>query len=684
MVATKQLFIGAKNLSTKTLMSFDLTPRRRRAAGGQLIAPLRTGAPQDATERHHRGSPLNLNTPPSGGECQSQFDRFIARVQRMFARQVRKLKNAARIPASAVMASLSKTVVTSGLLVLATFTVANSTVHAAEISISAHPENPVASESFQLQFRSDSKVDAEPDFSALESIINILGRNRQTSIQWINGRNSHTTTWILDVMVKAPGLLVLPEIAFGSDRSRRTVVEVRAAPPGSSAVADTGLILELEVDNETPYVQEQIILTARLLRRVELNDANLTDPSADSDVIIRRLGKDLTTQTTRNGKRYDVFERRFALFPQTSGPVTLEPLTLTTQIVRSSRSLFDPFRQSVTTRRIQSNQIELQVKPIPPSFVGDTWLPAKRLSLRDDWEPDTDTLTAGEPLTRTVFLWAEGLNSGQLPDLPITLPKGLKIYPDQPQTNEQESDTGFSAIRQQKFAIIPNSASQFVFPEVSITWWNTETDQMEIARLNERPFAVEGVIEPEPNQTEIGNVAPITATPGSNIDPNTQGTARPLGNDNNTWFILACIGLLGWAATGLAWWRRSRQWPAEATHIGEPQPTPAFSRARRDVLGACKANDPVGTKKALITWGRVAYDQAQLMTLGELAQLVAEPLDTEIRLLDEHLYGRARSTWDQFALREAFEHADYRVPATPGELKQTVTPLPDLYRLSGR
>ncbi len=571
---------------------------------------------------------------------------------------------------------------TARVITLAMLIVTCGSVHAAAITVSVEPGQPTANESFQLIFRSDSKVDAEPDFSELESVVDILGRNRQTSIQWINGRNSHTTTWILEVMANAPGRLVIPEIAFGSDRSSQTIVEIQTRGNRNPTTADTGLFLEIEVDNTTPYVQEQIILTARLLRRVQLNDANLTDPSADADVIIKRLGKDTTTQTMRDNKRYEVFERRFSIFPQTSGPVTINPMTLTTQVVNSSRLLFDPFRQSVKTRRIESNQISLEVKPIPPSFTGDTWLPAKRLSLRDDWAPDSDRLTAGEPLTRTVFLWADGLNAGQLPELPIALPDGLKIYPDQPQTSEQESDTGFSAIRQQKFAIIPNTASKIIFPPVSITWWNTQTDQQEIARLDERPFTVERVALDEPPAGETADLSSPPTAAEAPIDLPSIDAAGANGMGRNIWFILACVCLIGWLATLLAWWFRSRSAEVAITPDANASPTPGLARARRDVLGACKAKDPAGTKNALIAWGRVAFNDPQLMTLGEVAHVVAEPLDTEIRLLDEYLYGQNRTQWDQFALQEAFEHSDYRAKST-GEMKQTVNPLPDLYRLSG-
>ena len=553
---------------------------------------------------------------------------------------------------------------------------------AAEIDLSVQPEHPLANESFRLVFSADEAIDAEPNFSELETVVEILGRNRQTSIKWINGKNSQSTTWILEVIAPTPGALSIPAIAFGRDRSRATVIELRGDGSGIPPT-NSGLQLEIEVDNRTPYVQQQVILTARLLRRVEIHDAKLTDPSTSTDTIIKRLGKDATYQTTRNGKRYEVFERRYSIFPQTSGTVTINPLLLTTQIVPTSRSLFNPFPQSLRTRRIQSNAIVLEVKPIPPSYTGDTWLPARRLRLRDDWSPNEANVNAGEPLTRTVFLWADGLTAGQLPEVPIPLPAGVKIYPDQPQTSEQESATGYSAIRQQKYAIIPRVAAELLFPETSISWWNTETDQMETARLKARRFMVQGPSVTESSMSSAradDQSAPLAPTIGQSIATEIMA-ARGYNAPSYRYVTLAIVCLVGWIATAFAWWWRSRRRArSEPASYGD---TPlALARARRDVLGACKADDPAGTKRALVAWGRVALDDPRLSTLGDLIARVGAPLDKEIRHLDRCLYGNRAGSWDRKALHQAFKRGDIRPHPAPTE-QNIPAPLPELFRLSG-
>lgn len=479
-----------------------------------------------------------------------------------------------------------------------------------------------------------------------------------------------------------PGQLTIPSVAFGDDQSAVTQIEIAPNARPSTPVDDDNILLEILVDNESPYVQQQFILTARLLRTIELNDAKMTDPSTDVDAIIKRLGKDVTFHMTRDGKRYEVFERRYSIFPQTSGELRIAPMTLTTQVVNSSRGFFDSFRQTVKTRRIESNALILAVKPIPESYTGDTWLPAKHLRLRDNWIPDTTETTVGEPLTRTVVLWAEGLNAGQLPELVIDFPRGIKSYPDQPQTSEQQTDSGFSAVREQNYAIIPNVNGLLDFPEIRVTWWNTDTDQMEIARLDKRQFNVAGSIESSvPSATLSPQLSAIALDDVAFSDAQATDSAIQPQN-HRTYFILMMIFLAGWLGTGLAWWTFTRRRGGDVMPPSDADTTAStVARARIDVLGACKANDPQATKSALLRWGRAALKKPNLNTLGEIAKLVGEPLNKEIRLLDETIYGNKRENWDQFSLQESFAQSEQQ-SSNHSELITTVNVLPTLTRLA--
>ena len=552
---------------------------------------------------------------------------------------------------------------------------------AANIDVTVEPQTPTANESFRIIFRADGAVDAEPDFEALEARVEIIGRNRQTAIQWVNGRNSRTTTWVLDVIADTPGELVIPAIAFGSVSSTPLRLEI-AAGEDSGRSDEDALVLEIDADNLTPYVQQEVILTVRFLRRVELNDANLTEPQASTDAIIKRLGNDTTYQTKRNGKRYEAFERRYSVFPQTSGTTEIAPLILTTQVVQSARSVFDPFRQSMKTHRVKSNGLTLQVKPIPATYTGATWLPARRLSLRDDWSPDADTIEPGEPLERTVFLWAEGLNAGQLPEVEIALPEGLKVYPDQPQSSEQQTDSGFSALRQQKYALIPHAQGQLSFPQSELTWWNTATDRMEVARLDAREFVVSGtapasgvapapVAIAEPDDTPLSSTVSTPQSANIDLEDRRYATAH----------VVAALGLIGWFLTGYLWWRSARRGTRDnRTNEHNLAHTESLSRARRDVLGACKARNPAAAKAAVIRWANIGFDGGRFTTLGEIASHTSDPLRKELEHLSQLLYGNGDSSWDGDGLSRAV--GDYRFAQIEREKQKNVNSLPPLFRLA--
>jgi hypothetical protein len=174
-------------------------------------------------------------------------------------------------------------------------------------------------------------------------------------------------------------------------------------------------------------------------------------------------------------------------------------------------------------------------------------------------------------------LWAEGLNAGQLPELAIGLPTGIKSYPDQPQTSEQQTDSGFSAVRQQNYAIIPNVNGLLEFPEIRVTWWNTDTDQMEIARLDKRQFNVAGSIEsPMPNVTSSPQPNAVTLDDGALSGEEDIDGAIQLQN-RGSYFVLMLVFLVGWLGTGLAWWAFSRRRAGGASTYLElvKQTTPA-------------------------------------------------------------------------------------------------------------
>ena len=542
------------------------------------------------------------------------------------------------------------------LAFLLTLAAANSI---AAVGVAVFPDTPNIAESFRIIFTADEKINGEPDFSPLEPLFDILGQNQSTQVQWINGKHSATTRWELEVIAKKPGDLVIPAIDFGSSSSHALSISVIASGASGTSTNDD-LLLEISIDDDRPYVQQQTILTVRLLRRISLADAKLTEPATSGDVIIKPLSKDRTYQDERNGKRYEVFERRFALYPQASGRLAIEPFTVTTQVTRGSRSLFDPFRSSTTTRRVRSNALTLEVEAIPRNFSGDNWLPARKLDLREEWEPENNIITNGEPITRTLYLWSDGLTAGQLPDFPTLDIDSTTVYPDQVQTREQENEAGFSAIKQQKFALITkfdnaDSDPNITIPAIEIPWWNIETDTMEVARLPARKLSV--------NVNAAAATSPEAITPAERVSDNdleSSGESTIVLEEprDGIWRGVAIAAILGWLATAVLAWRfvRNHGLNAKRSRVTSSEAeNPKLARLEKDVSHAARANDPYAARQSLLAWGRAAHAQ-EIRSLGHLARLVAPELATEIRRLDAHFYAQGDASWLGSELLNAFKN----------------------------
>ncbi|MDD1640560.1 MAG: BatD family protein, partial [Methylococcaceae bacterium] len=199
---------------------------------------------------------------------------------------------------------------------------------AADITVSVD-RNPVSlDESFQIIFTTTESPDDDPDFTPLEQDFTILSQNSSSSSSWINGKSSKTIEWTLNVMAKQAGSLVIPSVNFGNDASQSSTILVTEGTQKKAVNSDEDLFLEVEATPRNPYLQSQVFYTMRLYTKVDISQARLNEPEL-ADAVIERLGEDSSYNKQVNGENYSVTERRYAIFPQKSGQLTIKPLVLT-------------------------------------------------------------------------------------------------------------------------------------------------------------------------------------------------------------------------------------------------------------------------------------------------------------------------------------------------------------------
>ena len=533
------------------------------------------------------------------------------------------------------------------LLLLIVLSSLTSTLLASEVSVSVD-RNPVnLQESFQLTFTASDDPDGDPDFSPLDKDFEILNQSQQQSVQIINWEKTKSIQWILTVMAKRAGNLVIPAINFGQDSSQFDSIivnEVDSAQAASKTNED--LFLQVDVSSPKLYIQEQVIYTLKLFRKVNISQASLTEPELQ-DAVIERLGEDKNYNTRFQGENYVVTERKYAIFPQKSGLVTIAPLTLTAGVVipgqRQTNSFFN--RQRTRSKRVVSDAITLYVQAKPANS-GKAWLPAKQVYLQEKWADNIEQMIVGQPNTRTITLFVEGATVGVLPELyRDNMPKNLKAYPDQPILKEEAKEDGMVAFREEKVALIPGQAGSYTLPAIEIPWWNTRTQKMEIARIPEQTISATVAAG---SATTLEPTPPIGSPTLATTNKNEKQGFGAFQQINTIWFWLALFFACGWLATIVYFLSRKAGNTEQKQVVVEKK-----SLADKILKKACINNDPIMAKDALLQWGREKFNQS---SLSKIAELCDQPLQAEIVILNAALYSAKKAEWQGAELWAKFQN----------------------------
>ncbi|TLS67919.1 protein BatD [Mariprofundus erugo] len=514
-------------------------------------------------------------------------------------------------------------------------------------------------ETVNLTIETSGSQSGEPDTSVLEKDFELLSRNHSSSYTITNGSMHSSSNWQLVLRPRTSGTLVIPPIAVGHEKTAAVTIEVTKAEvrQGAGGQPDGDVWVEMSLKPDHALVQQQVIVTIRVYQGVALAQAQLTEPEV-KDAVIERLGEDRQYQQNRNGRSWEVTERKYALFPQQSGKIEIAPVELdAVTMAGAGGGGFSPFFQSTRPLQAHSNHLVVQVDPVPASWHGKEWLPATHVTLTEDW-PEGKVFKTGEPITRTLTVKAEGLASSQLPALPSLLPDHLKAYPDQPALSDDKGEDGIVGMRREKVAMMPTQPGTYMLPEIELDWWNVATGKVEHATLPPRTFRVEGAVAAAPAMTP--------QLPGSS-QPAETATAAPVQrvvSDAGWWRPVAIISTIGWLLT-LLWMVFRRRRP----HLGQTmvkQQSPDVRAARRAVIDACRNNDARGSEQALLQFAAASWPDEAGAAMAALMKRCDEPLSGQIGQLQQHLYGRDQGHWQGHELLHAFEQHDFaRVTAAP-------------------
>lgn len=474
---------------------------------------------------------------------------------------------------------------------------------------------------------------SQPDLTVLEELFEVRDTRQLSMMVDMGGKTQPVARWILTLLPKRTGFVVIPPVSLGTAMSDSISLRVlSAAEAAVDPVADMApIFIDSEVDVENPYVQAQVLLTLRVYHSVSLYDDSTLSGLSIAQARVESLGPPRHYEKSINGVRHGVIEVRYAIFAQQSGSLEI-PSQLFSATVLQSRNPDERFSaRSGKVVQVRSPSILLNVRPVPDAYPrGAPWLPARDLSLTQQWQPDPELgLLAGEPLTRTLNVEAEGLLASQLPTLHSILEgadRNLRQYADQPRLDNQIRDLGVRGKRQHSSALVAQLDGSYALPALEVHWWDTTQDRHRTARLD--PVLLNVRSDEGFTGGDAGEAA--VAVP--------EQAPLPL-----LWpWQLACLLLSLALAGALALlYQTRRRWhqlnePEEEESLDENVPDNPLG----DLQAACRSNHPAEARKALETWARQQHSEGLIGLAHDYPEL-ADALDD----LNTCLFGQLETSW---------------------------------------
>jgi hypothetical protein len=527
-------------------------------------------------------------------------------------------------------------------------------------------------ENFTLNLRIEgNQINSVPDLTPLQKDFTIVGTESNINYNIMNGKVRAVSEWTVILTPKRSGVLPIPALTIGQEKTNPISIEITQYPPSSNQPNTSkpgamqqpqqqDVMLLADADVSQPFVNQQVIYTVKLFNSSRLLDANYLPPKVD-DALFVPFGDGRRYQVTNNGRLYAVEEQQFALFPQKSGDLKINPPTFSALVY----DLNGPRRVNVAAQ-----PIVLKVQPIPPQFKGKNWLPAKQITLSESYDKNTSSLTEGSTLERTVTLQAVAVPAQLLPTLNFGSSDQFSIYPDKPTVNnsyKQQDLVGSSTV---KVTYLLNKVGKVTIQPLTLPWFNTVTGKEEISTLP--GFTINVVAAAgQTKQSAPPTAAATKAAPQLSPPPESKPVEKPAvkSHSNIAWWAAGGFAL-AWLATIIAWRRQRSTYPDK----------PSKGQVLKQVQDACLSNNPKQARDAMLRWGRMQWPAANLLNLIDLENLLADPvLKQQVNLLSQILYqdNGAQKAWRGEPLWQAVSNFQ---PSSSSEKKNN-NPLPPIHRL---
>lgn len=320
----------------------------------------------------------------------------------------------------------------------------------------------------------------------------ISGPQQAVSRSWVNGVQSFSKTYTYFLTPRSKGNFTIgqAEVTINGEIYKTSPIEIEVTnavkkpndPNNVEGQIDGNIHLVAEVSNPNPYLNEGITIIYKLYFRnpISVSDVSeLETPSyGDFWSHLIKIGRaEINMRGTFKGESYnEVVWRKAVLYPQKSGNLILEPLTLdlTLSLPSNRRDLFGRRILTQSQKTITTGEKVIKVKDLPKKNKPENFSGAVG-KFDFDLILSKNALKASESFQAKIKVRGKGnLNLFNLPS--INVPNTLEVY--EPEHNEKVKVTltGIQGSVEDSYTIVPEFQGKYPIPSIEFTYFDPKLE----------------------------------------------------------------------------------------------------------------------------------------------------------------------------------------------------------------
>lgn len=388
------------------------------------------------------------------------------------------------------------------IILIALFSITGSLLADEDVSIKAEAPKVVRKgQQFRLVYTINNKVD---DFQApsIDQLLVLAGPSTSTStnISIVNGEMTRKFelkyTYVLQgnetgKFTIPPAKVEVDGKIYQSDALEIEVIEGKASqgtPQSSGKQESSGqtaeapgdkLFVRVLLSDRNVYREEPIVATLKLYSKLRVSNlGNVKFPDFNGFYKQEIPTPDLRQLTNENvnGEIYQTgVLKKYLLFPQRTGEITIEPFELEfivqKRVQSSSRSIFDDFFGSYRNVKmpVASEPVKVNVRSLPgnkpAAFKGGVGSFTVETSL------DKNQVKTNEGVNLKIRISGRGnLKVIDAPD--VNFPPDLETYDPKVTDNIDVSEAGARGYKEYEYLVIPRHAGEYRIPSIEFAYFD--------------------------------------------------------------------------------------------------------------------------------------------------------------------------------------------------------------------